>query len=138
MPVTFHLKGVNETQGLVSDLLEKGYRHFALAGDLGSGKTTLVQQAGALLAIQEVMPSPTFTLMAAYQTPYGPLYHFDLYRLKYDEEALDAGLEEYWEQSEAYVFIEWPEVVQNVLPESFLWLNLAYIDAETRVSTIYF
>lgn len=138
MPITYHLKGMSETKALVSDLLKRGYQHFALEGDLGAGKTTLVQQAGALLDIQEVMPSPTFTLMAAYQAANKPLYHFDLYRLKDDEESLDAGLEEYWEQPDAYVFIEWPEVVKSLLPETFLWLSLAYMDAETRVATVYF
>ncbi len=138
MPITYHLTGVKETKALVSDLLKEGYRHFALEGDLGAGKTTLVQQAGAILDIQEAMPSPTYMLMAAYETNDTPLYHFDLYRLKDDEEALDAGLEEYWEQSDAYVFIEWPEVVKTVLPETFLWLSLAYVDAERRVIRVYF
>jgi tRNA threonylcarbamoyladenosine biosynthesis protein TsaE len=137
MPISYHLKGVSQTKALVSNLLDEGYKHFALEGDLGSGKTTLVQQAGVILDIQEAMPSPTFMLMAAYETTGNPLYHFDLYRLNDDEQALDAGLEEYWEQSDAYVFIEWPNIVKSILPERFLWLNLTYVDAETREITVY-
>jgi tRNA threonylcarbamoyladenosine biosynthesis protein TsaE len=137
MPISYHLKGLSQTKALVSNLLDEGYKHFALEGDLGSGKTTLVQQAGAILDIQEAMPSPTFMLMAAYQTTDNPFYHFDLYRLNDDEQALDAGLEEYWEHPDAYVFIEWPNIVKSILPERFLWLNLTYVDAETREITVY-
>lgn len=136
MPITYELSSVEEVKHLAWDLLKQGYRHFALEGDLGAGKTSLVQQAGALLGIKALMPSPTFMLMAAYETPETILYHFDLYRLHSLEEVLDAGLEAYWEQPEAYVFIEWPGLVAPILPASFTWLHLSYVDADTRTITI--
>lgn len=136
MPVNQQLRSIAEVNRFVWDLLREGYQHFALEGDLGAGKTTLVQQAGALLGVKGPMQSPTFTLMAVYETPKAPLYHFDLYRLHSAEEALDSGLEAYWEQTNAYVFIEWPGIVASMLPDSFLWLQLTYQDADTRLITV--
>lgn len=129
---THLIHGVGEMRELANKLLHAGYQHFALTGDLGSGKTTFVQQAAKVLGLTANMPSPTFTLLSIYQLSLFPVYHFDLYRLRDEEEALDAGLEEYWDQRNAYVFIEWPEIVASHLPDNYLWLSLSYKNENTR------
>ena len=86
-----------------------------LRGDLGAGKTCLVQGLALALGIDEPITSPTFALAQHYQGDHGALVHLDLYRLKTLEEAVDIGIEEVlydpW-----YCFIEWPQVAEPVLP----------------------
>ena len=98
-----------------------------LEGDLGAGKTTLVQGIGKGLGITEPIVSPTFTLINEYTKGRSPLYHLDLYRLqKAEVEALN--LESYWEGDEmplGIVAIEWAERLPY-LPESYLRLCLTY------------
>jgi tRNA threonylcarbamoyladenosine biosynthesis protein TsaE len=111
-----------------------------LEGDLGSGKTTLVQGIGAGLGIEEAIESPTFTLINEYLNGRLPLYHLDLYRLNESE---TAGLhpEIYWEGLEVelgIVAIEWSERLAHK-PENYLQISLSY-DSESgrraRVRTI--
>ncbi len=81
-----------------------------ISGDMGAGKTTLVKLICQKLGVDESVSSPTFSLVNEYQTTSGNLvYHFDLYRLKDEEELFDLGFEEYLDRG-AYVFIEWPEI----------------------------
>ena len=78
-----------------------------LEGGLGSGKTSFARGFLRALGIAEEVPSPTFTLLQVYDTANGPVWHFDLYRLKRPDEALELGLEE--GRAEAILLIEWPE-----------------------------
>jgi tRNA threonylcarbamoyladenosine biosynthesis protein TsaE len=98
-----------------------------LSGELGAGKTTLVQGIGEGLGITDSIVSPTFTLINEYTEGRLPLYHLDLYRLQLEEvEALN--LESYWEGMEmplGIVAIEWAERLQY-LPPSYLCLELIY------------
>ncbi|WP_016924110.1 tRNA (adenosine(37)-N6)-threonylcarbamoyltransferase complex ATPase subunit type 1 TsaE [Prochlorothrix hollandica] len=97
-----------------------------LRGDLGSGKTTLVQGLGQGLGITEAIVSPTFTLVAEYQEGRVPLYHFDLYRLPNQAEAGDLdrlGLDLYWDGDEVepgIVAIEWSERLSHLPPQSLV------------------
>jgi tRNA threonylcarbamoyladenosine biosynthesis protein TsaE len=104
-----------------------------LEGDLGAGKTTLVQGIGAGLGITDAIVSPTFTLINEYLEGRIPLYHLDLYRL--EPEAVAAlGLESYWEGVEmplGIVAIEWADRLPY-LPESYLHLNLTYLSEGGR------
>lgn len=97
-----------------------------LEGDLGSGKTTLVQGLGEGLGITEPLVSPTFTLIQEYLEGRLPLYHFDLYRLD-PAEADTLGIETYWEGFEVepgIVAIEWPERL-TYTPPAYLHLQIA-------------
>ncbi len=85
-------------------------------GDLGSGKTTLIQHLCAELEVVDSVTSPTFALVNNYQCPRGMVHHLDLYRIESLEEALSLGIEEYLEHP-FFTFIEWPEVIDPLLPE---------------------
>lgn len=97
-----------------------------LSGDLGAGKTTFAR--GFIQAISgetEEVVSPTFTLMQSYRAANGGMiHHFDFYRLKQAREALDIGLEE--ALAEGITLIEWPALVEDVLPDTALHVEMAF------------
>ncbi len=108
-----------------------------LEGDLGSGKTTLVQGIGAGLGITDAIDSPTFTLINEYFDGRSPLYHLDLYRLEPAEVAA-LMLETYWEGVEVeagIVAIEWAERLQRQ-PRDYLRLHLTHAEPEGRQITL--
>jgi tRNA threonylcarbamoyladenosine biosynthesis protein TsaE len=96
-----------------------------LSGDLGSGKTALVQGLGIGLGIEDAILSPTFTIVNEYLQGRIPLYHLDLYRLE-PREVADLALERYWDPSEValgLVAIEWPERL-DPWPDSYWHLQI--------------
>lgn len=108
-----------------------------LEGDLGSGKTTLVQGLGAGLGITDAIDSPTFTLINEYLDGRSPLYHLDLYRLE-PAEVADLRLETYWEGIEVepgIVAIEWADRLP-LLPRDYLHLRLTHAEPEGRQITL--
>lgn len=108
-----------------------------LEGDLGAGKTTLVQGIGEGLGITEPIVSPTFTLINEYMEGRLPLYHLDLYRLE-PKEVANLNLETYWEGFEVtpgIVAIEWAERMPYK-PKRYLSVNLMYGDEGTRQAEI--
>lgn len=89
----------------------------AFYGEMGAGKTTLIRELCARLGVQDNVNSPTFSIVNEYRTPEGEtIYHFDFYRIDKPEEALDFGTEEYL-YSGNRCWIEWPEKVENLLPD---------------------
>ncbi len=97
--------------------LAGNHRLFAIYGEMGAGKTSLIKAICKELGVQDAVSSPTFALVYEYLTAAGePVYHFDFYRLDDVQEAMDIGFEEYL-YSEGWVFIEWPEPVEGHLPE---------------------
>jgi tRNA threonylcarbamoyladenosine biosynthesis protein TsaE len=100
-----------------------------LYGDLGAGKTSLVQGLGQGLGIQDAIDSPTFTLINEYHDGQMPLYHLDLYRLS-PAEVLSLNLEGYWdgiETAPGLVAIEWPERL-SCLPDRYVEVRLSLVD----------
>lgn len=106
-------------------------RKFAFYGEIGAGKTTLIQTLCRLLEVADYVTSPTFALVNVYESPEGPVYHLDLYRLKNVEEALDIGIEEYL-ADDAYCFIEWPELVDALLPEDVIRIKITFLAESSR------
>jgi tRNA threonylcarbamoyladenosine biosynthesis protein TsaE len=90
-------------------------RAFALSGDLGAGKTELVRSFCQALGVRDPVSSPSYSLIHEYRSPEGPVYHLDLYRLRDEAEALEAGA---WEcvDSGYFCFIEWPERLPELIP----------------------
>lgn len=115
-------------------LLDIGARKYAFYGPVGAGKTTLVKELCKLLGVLDETTSPTFSLINEYQCPFGAVRHSDLYRLKDDEEALSIGIEDYLYDPN-YFFIEWPEVIEHLLPEGTVRVKLDY-DELSEVRTV--
>ena len=91
-------------------------RVFAFYGKMGSGKTTFIKAVCEELGVKDVITSPTFAIVNEYAAPQASLYHFDFYRIKKLEEVYDMGYEEYF-YSGNYCFIEWPELIEPLLPD---------------------
>ncbi len=103
-----------------------GTRVFALEGDLGAGKTTLVSEMCRALGVEEPTSSPTFSIVNEYHGANGPVFHLDCYRLESIEEALAAGLEELFAEDGYPIFVEWPKVIEPLLPPDVIYLRLRH------------
>ncbi len=104
---------------IASKILKKypEQRVFAFYGAMGVGKTTLIKAICQKLGIIDIAGSPTFSIVNQYQTRQGNrINHFDFYRMKKPEEAFDIGYEEYLYSGE-FCFMEWPEIIEHLLPE---------------------
>lgn len=102
-------------------LVERG-QIILLSGELGSGKTLLVQGIARSLKIEIDVTSPTYNLINEYQGQF-PLYHLDLYRLEDELELYNIGFEEYLER-DGIIAIEWPEIAYNLLPPDFVYIEI--------------
>jgi tRNA threonylcarbamoyladenosine biosynthesis protein TsaE len=104
---------------------------ICLSGDLGTGKTTLVQGIAQGWGSADQVTSPTFVLVNMYRKLNGPnLYHLDAYRLQNSDEAVDLDLD--WMLETGALVIEWPERIERALPARRLWVDLSWIDLEQR------
>ena len=90
---------------------------FALYGKMGAGKTTFIKAVCEELGVEDVINSPTFAIVNEYVDGQGePVYHFDFYRIKNLQEVMDLGYEDYV-YSGHVCFMEWPELIENLLPD---------------------
>ena len=114
----------------IADAAEPG-DIIALIGDLGTGKTALTKYIAEGLGVKEEVISPTFTIVREYRSGRLPLFHFDVYRLSGPEEFIDAGAEDYLEDSGLSV-IEWADIVADALPADALLVNIEYAEDDKR------
>lgn len=108
-----------ELEAIAHQILEdfNSQRVFTFSGNLGSGKTTFIKYLCRVLGVKEQVSSPTFALVNEYSGDNNlKIYHFDIYRIKNLQEAYDMGYEEYF-YSGNYCFIEWPEMIEELIPE---------------------
>lgn len=106
---------------------------FAFHGEMGAGKTTFIKAVCLALGVEDEVNSPTFAIVNEYRsaTTAELIYHFDCYRLKKVEEALDFGFEDYMESS-ALCFIEWPDIVEELLPGDVVDVNITVNEDGSR------
>ena len=100
---------------------------------MGTGKTTIIKAICEVLGAKDIVTSPTFTIVNEYRTITGEsIYHIDFYRIKKTEEVFDFGIEEYFE-SNSYCFMEWPELVEGILPPSTVKVRITVDENEQRI-----
>lgn len=105
---------------------------FAFYGKMGAGKTTFIKAVCECLGVEDVINSPTFAIVNEYRSASGELiYHFDFYRIKKLEEVYDMGYEDYF-YSGALCFIEWPELIEELLPEDAVRVTITENETGTR------
>jgi tRNA threonylcarbamoyladenosine biosynthesis protein TsaE len=111
-------------------------RIFAFYGSMGAGKTTIIKAICETLGAIDIISSPTFTLVNEYKTASGEsLFHIDFYRIKKQEEVYDFGIEEYL-TGDSYCFMEWPELIEEILPGETVKVKISVDDNEQRILTV--
>ncbi len=128
--VSHSLSETRRLGALLGQLLE-GEEIICLEGELGTGKTSLIQGIGQGQGIREPITSPTFTLVNEYQGSEATLYHVDLYRVDTTEEIIAAGIDEYFYNGGICV-IEWAEKARDMLPPGCLYITLEHVSEEER------
>lgn len=123
----FRFKELSDLDG-VSDKLLKFGREFPIwffEGHMGAGKTTLIKALCKNLGVTSMVHSPTFSLVNEYITSDRlTIYHFDFYRIMDEVEALDIGVEEYFDSGD-FCFVEWPQKIEGLWPLEYLLLHLS-------------
>jgi len=122
MEIIFSLDEIKQVAKKI--LVEKPHKVILFHGTMGVGKTTLIKALAKELGVTDATSSPTFSIVNEYQAEENQkVYHFDMFRLKSEIEALDMGIEDYL-FSGNWCFIEWAEKIPNLLPDNFTTINL--------------
>ena len=133
-----NVNGLGDLPDAAEQILEAldGRNVVALYGPMGAGKTTLVREICAQLGSEDTVTSPTFALINRYDTAEGDaIFHFDFYRIERPEEAFDMGYEEYF-YSDGLCLVEWPEKVEELIPDDAMTVRLEVLSPTHRAITI--
>lgn len=130
------VKSLADLPGVANQLLNfaGNQRVFIFEGDMGAGKTTFIKTFCQVLGVKDVVSSPTYSIVNEYESVNGSVYHFDFYRIKDIQEAYDLGYEEYF-YGNGICLIEWPERVEELLPDDFIKVEITIIDESQRTIT---
>ncbi|MFV0346910.1 MAG: tRNA (adenosine(37)-N6)-threonylcarbamoyltransferase complex ATPase subunit type 1 TsaE [Bacteroidales bacterium] len=131
----YSVNDIKEWSYVAKKLLEdhKNSRIFAFYGKMGVGKTTFIRSLCTELGIEENdVASPTFSIVNEYDSKEGKIFHFDFYRIKDLREVFDLGFEEYI-YSGSYCFIEWSELIEALLPDSYVRIEISEANDRTRL-----
>src|ERR1700760_1416256 len=133
MELVFHLQDINKAADAFWHAFP-GERIFAFHGNMGAGKTTFIHALCTLRGVTDTVGSPTFSIINEYRYTGGKIYHLDLYRLKDEEEALRAGVEDVLYRGE-FCLVEWPDRAPGIFPSDTVHLWMELLDPETRKIT---
>ena len=117
---------LQQLPGIAKKILQYCYpkKKFLFYGDMGVGKTTLIKELSLQLGVQNIVNSPTFSIVNEYVTLMNQkVFHFDFYRLNHEQEAFDMGYEEYF-FGDHYCFVEWPEKIPNLTDDSMVKIKM--------------
>lgn len=126
---------VGDLPKIASQFLDtfKNRKTVAFEAEMGAGKTTFILELLKKMGVESPNGSPTYSIVNSYESPvYGKIYHFDLYRIKNSEELYDIGIEEML-YNDAYCFIEWPDIIDDILPEDTLRVKIRLGVGQERV-----
>jgi|SRR5690606_30424498 len=113
--ISFTVSSIEELPKVAQEIIFSFHHKIILfEGEMGAGKTTLIKEIISAMGSKDETSSPTFSIVNEYETSIGKVYHFDLYRIKSEEEAMDFGIEEYLDSGD-YCFIEWPDKIENLI-----------------------
>ena len=130
MKVEFDILDIDKVAETILDNVHSKIMLFK--GPMGVGKTTLIKALVRRLGSLDVVSSPTFALMNEYLTTDCKIYHYDFYRIKELEEALDLGFDEFIEE-DAWNMIEWPDLIVGLLPLSYVEIEIDKLTDTKRV-----
>ena len=131
MELVFTLDNIQEAAGIFLKVTT-GHQVIALQGEMGAGKTTFIHALCIVLGVNDPVTSPTFSIINQYKRTNGQtVYHMDLYRIKDQQEAVNAGIEDCL-YSGNICLVEWPEKVPAIFPEETLYTTIIAVDTNTR------
>ncbi len=126
MPITLFAENLEQLDAVAKQIIKATLPHkkFAFYGDMGVGKTTLIKALSLQLGTNDVISSPTFSIVNEYHIDdKNKIYHFDFYRIEDEQEAYDMGYEEYFYSSD-YCFIEWPERISGLIDDDVVRIEM--------------
>jgi len=132
--ITYELSGIKDTAARFWKAIDDK-KIIAFHGNMGAGKTTFIHALCEVKGVKDVVGSPTFSIINEYCFPSGKIFHIDLYRLKDEEEAIRAGVEDCL-YSDHICFVEWPEKAPDLFPNDTVHVFIEVADSETRHLTI--
>ncbi|MCQ2314112.1 MAG: tRNA (adenosine(37)-N6)-threonylcarbamoyltransferase complex ATPase subunit type 1 TsaE [Bacteroidales bacterium] len=130
----YKISSVDDLSQVAQDIVEltKKVKIVAFFGPMGAGKTTLIKKICHLFGVKDEVNSPTFALVNEYKDADSkPIYHFDFYRIKKLEEVFDIGYEDYF-YSGHICLLEWPQMIENLMPDEFVKVEIALGEKETE------
>lgn len=133
----FEINSINELAEVAAQFLKafKDERIFAFYGKMGAGKTTFIKALCRAMGSTDNITSPTFALVNEYDVNEGQkVYHFDFYRIKDVEEAMDIGFDDYLDTG-YFCFMEWPEKIEVLLPEELVEVHIEELSPKARKIT---
>ena len=130
MEWTFTLTGIDQMAKVFWETYPDK-KIYAFQGKMGAGKTSFIRALCAAKNVEEMVGSPTFSIINEYSSPTGTIYHLDLYRLKDEEEAIRAGVEDCLYSGEICL-VEWPDRAPGIFPKDALGVFLEMLDPNTR------